>query len=340
MILGNRPSMAVAAHTRESIMRNRRVVGLNLGKKLALGAAGMAALVAPIIVGALIAPAMWAQDVTEWQTKAGGKMAFDVTSVKLSTGGFVPPAFPFNAGEAYRPTGGYLRADFPLSVYIEFAYKIWPAEDQEREMLAHLPKWVTTDRYTIDARAAAANPTKDQMRLMMQSLLADRFQLVAHYETHDVPVLALTLVQPGKLGPKLIPHADGPPCDRPGASPGPGLVGFPPGCGSSATLRMSGGALMLTGYRDAGMDMVAASLAGVVGQGRPVIDKTGLTGSFDYTLQWAPELNGPDSPAPPSDPIGPTFLQALRDQLGLKVESTKGPVRILIINRAERPSQN
>jgi uncharacterized protein (TIGR03435 family) len=321
-------------------MRNRSAIGLNLGKKLALGVAGIAALVVPIVLGALNALAIRAQDGADWQTKAGGKMAFDVASVKPSTGAFVAPAFPLNSGEAYLPTGGYFRADFPLSVYIEFAYKIWPAEDQEREMLAHLPKWVAADRYSIDARAAAGNPTKDQKRLMVQSLLTDRFKLATHFETHEGPVLALTLVQAGKLGPKLIPHADGPPCDKPGASPGPGLIGFPPDCGSFAMLRMSGGALGLVGSRDVGMDVVAASLARAVGQGRPVIDRTGLNGRFDFTLEWAPDAPPSDSPAAPAEPLGPTSLQALRDQLGLRVESTRGSVPILVIDRVERPSEN
>ncbi len=282
----------------EAIMRNRRVAGLNPAKKLALAAAAMTALIAPIVIGIFDAPAVWAQAAADWQTAAGGKKAFDVASVKLSQGAFVAPSYPLNAGEAYRPTGGYFRADFPLSVYIEFAYKLWPAEDQEREMLAHLPKWAATDRYTIDARAAG-NPTKDQMRLMVQSLLADRFHLATHFETHEGPVLALTLVQAGKLGPKLLPHSDGPPCDKAGAPPGPGLTGFPPGCGSFALIRRSGGALMLAGYRDATLEMLAASLAGIVGKGRPVIDKTGLSGRFDYTLEWAPESTTASAPRCP-----------------------------------------
>ena len=279
------------------------------------------------------------QPVPDWQAVAGGKTTFDVASVKLSKGEFVPPNIgPLNFGDAYSATGGYFKADFPLSVYIEFAYKIWPAEDQEREIFAHLPAWVTTDRYSIEARVAG-NPTKDQTRLMVQSLLADRFQLAAHFETHEGAVLALTSIQAGKPGPKLIPHADGPPCDRPGASPGPGIAGFPPGCGSFAVLRMSGGALMLAGYRDVSMDVLAASLAGIVGHGRTVIDKTGLTGRFDYTLEWAPDPPPSASPAPP-EPAGPTVLQALRDELGLKVESTRGPVQILVIDKIERPSEN
>jgi uncharacterized protein (TIGR03435 family) len=277
--------------------------------------------------------------VPDWQIKAGGKMAFDVASVKLSTGPFVNPNVPLNAGDGFRPTGGYFRADTPLYIYLEFAYKIWPAGDQEREMLAHLPKWVTTDRYLIDARAAG-NPTKDQMRLMMQSLLAGRFKLATHFETHEGPVLALTLAQAGRLGPQFIPHADGPPCDKPGISPGKGIAGFPPGCGSLAELRRSAGALMLAGYRGAPMDMLAAALAGIVGQGRPVIDKTGLSGRFDFTIEWAPDAPSSDSPAAPSEPLGPTSLQALRDQLGLKVEAARSPVQILVIDRVERPSEN
>ena len=118
---------------------------------------------------------------------------------------------------------------------------------------------------------------------------------------------------------------------------------FPPMCDSFAVIRKSGGALMLAGYRNATMDMLAASLAGFVGQGRPLIDKTGLSGRFDFTMEWAPESNGAppsDTPTAASDPLGPTPLQALHDQLGLKLESAKGPVRILVIDRVERPSEN
>jgi uncharacterized protein (TIGR03435 family) len=297
-------------------------------------------VVAIIVVTGTAGLALHAQSpVPDWQAAAGGKMTFDVASIKLNNGDFVPPNIPLNFGDAFRSTGGYFKADFPLSVYIEFAYKIWPSEDQEREMFAHLPAWVTTDRYSIDARAAG-NPTKDQMRLMVQSLLAERFKLTTHFETQERGVLALTSVQAGKLGPKLIPHAEGPPCDRPGASPGPGFAGFPPLCGSLAMLRISGGALMMAGYRDLTMDTLAASLAGIVGQGRTVIDRTGLTGRFDYTLEWAPDPPLSASPAAPPELAGPTSLQALHDQLGLKVESTRGPVQVLVIDGVERPSEN
>jgi hypothetical protein len=84
----------------------------------------------------------------------------------------------------------------PLWIYIAFACKLPPNDEQTRAMLAHLPKWFG-GFFEIDARAKG-NPSKDQMRLMMQSLLADRFKLAVHFETKEEPVYALTLVKPGK----------------------------------------------------------------------------------------------------------------------------------------------
>ena len=99
---------------------------------------------------------------------------------------------------------------------------------------------------------------------------------------------------------------------------------------------------MLAGYRNVTMERLADSLSGVVGLGRPLMDRTGLTGMFDFTLDWTPDT-GPapaDSPAATSDPPGPSVIQALRDQLGLKLEPSRGPRPILIIDRVERPSEN
>jgi bla regulator protein BlaR1 len=338
----------------ESIMRNRSVVSLNVGKKLALGLAGMLTLAGPIAIGILHAPAIRAQDTTDWQTKAGGKMTFDVASVKLSTEKeFVPPSMPFDAGDRYNPTGGYFRADFPLWSYIQFAYKLWaPAEDQQKE-IARLPKWVTTDRYSIEARAAG-KPSKDQFRLMVQSLLADRVKLAAHFETREANALALSLVKPGKLGPKLIPHGEGRACGDPAAQIGSvpaGLLGgqddagpgnYPPMCDSFVLIRRANGT-RLGGYRNATMDQLAGSLSAITGLGRTLVDRTGLSGRFDFTLDWAPEpAAAPPSgtPAAPPDPLGPAPVLALRDQLGLKLEPAKAPVKILVIDRVERPTEN
>ena len=334
----------------EAIMRNRRVVSLSLGKKVALGFTGMMAFTVPIIIGLL--NAVWAQEIPDWQVKAGGKMAFEVASVKLSTAKQMRINVPLDAGDRYTPTGGLFSADVPLWSYIQFAYKLWwPAEDQRKE-IDRLPKWVTNDRYSIEARAVG-NPTKDQYRLMVRSLLADRFKLATHFETRDVPVLAVTLATAGKLGPKLIAHAGGRACGDPTPSPGPTSAGlirgdqsagpenFPPLCDSLVVIRRPNGTT-LAGYRNVSMGLLAGSLSGIVGLGRPLIDRTGLSGRFDFTLDWAPDPgpSPPDSPGAASDPVGPTAVQALRDQLGLKLESARGPVQILVIDKVERPSEN
>ena len=133
--------------------------------------------------------------VPDWQTAAGGKMAFEVASVKPAKG-FRPPNFPLDSGDAKTP-GGRFSVTFPLVSYVAFAYKLMPAQ-----ISTQLPKSFPMDSFDIEARAPG-NPTKDQMRLMMQSLLADRFKLRIHFETHEGPVYALTLVRPGHTGPKL-----------------------------------------------------------------------------------------------------------------------------------------
>ncbi|HEV8146592.1 MAG TPA: TIGR03435 family protein [Bryobacteraceae bacterium] len=280
--------------------------------------------------------------VPAWQIVAGGKKAFEVASVRPSQGPFRPPNFPLDEGDAYAATGGRFNADFPLSVYIQFAYKIRLTQEQLQSLLAQLPKWVATDRFSIQARAEGT-PTKDQMRLMMQSLLADRFQLAVHFESRQVTVLALTLVKSSKTGPKLRPHAEGPSCDD---SAGPAANGSPP---SVFPARCDVYALMVkpdrsrqAGSRNTTMDLLASSLPSLGSLGRPVLDQTGLTGRFDFVLEWTPEANSPPltDTGVASDPQGPTFLQALHDQLGLKLEATNGRVQILVVDHVERPSEN
>lgn len=287
-------------------------------------------------------------DVPDWQTAAGGKMAFEVASVKPSKQ-FEPPNFPLSAENAYAP-GGRLSATFQLYTYITFAYKLRPTAEQRRAALANLPKWVTTDLYEIRARAEG-NATKDQMRLMMQSLLADRFKLAVHFETREVPVLALTLDKPGKLGPKLHPHAEGPPCPEyfdPASRPAPLKAGdvFPAMCG--VTGLRAGSGLIVVGSRDTTMQLLAdmvqgnGSMAGDLDE--PVVDRTGLNGTFDYTIEYAGQFGPPpplgaDAPPPP-ETSGPTFRQALREQLGLKLVKSRAPIRTIVIDHVERPSEN
>lgn len=313
----------------------------------------MVTVATPIIIGVLNAPAVRAQQAADWQTRAGGRMAFDVASVKLSKPDtFFPPSFPLDSGDAFtnRPNGR-LSAVLPLSAYISFAYKLHASRWQLHATRSHLPDWADTDRFEIQA-SAPANTTKDQMRLMMQSLLAERFQLAVHFETHEVPVLAMTLIKPGMPGPGLRPHDQGPPCDAP---PAPDL--FPGVCDIVAQNFLAGGQRVGSG-RNLTMTEIAWSLPGMGIIDRPVIDRTGLAGKFDLKIQWKPDpasvgggsaipKKGSSLPAPPpptqnSEPEadGPGFIQALRDQLGLRLESTKGTLETLVIDHVQLPSGN
>jgi bla regulator protein blaR1 len=284
--------------------------------------------------------------VPQWQIDAGGKMAFEVASIKPSPpGAFRPPNFPLDPGDSFtnlqtkEAPGSRFFAVFPLSVYITFAYKIMPAPEQRRAMLASLPKWVSTDSYEIEGRASVAHPTKDQMRLMMQSLLAERFHLEAHFETQTVAAFALLLAKPGKTGPNLRPHDEGPSCT---AAPAKGDV-LPPICGNFVMILQRNGERR-AGYRNGTMDVVASGIPTFGEIDRPVVNRTGLNGKFDFTLEWAHEPGGAPAGPPPPDSqasaAGPSFITALNEQLGLKLEATKAAVPVLVVDHVERPSGN
>jgi uncharacterized protein (TIGR03435 family) len=280
-------------------------------------------------------------DTPDWQAAAGGRMAFEVASVKLDKGPFRPPNFPLDTGDAFTP-GNRFSADFPLLTYIHFAYKINFSQQQREFILAHWPKWVNSEQYAIEAKAAGP-ANKDQMRLMMQSLLSDRFRLAVHFETQETAVMALKLVKPGKAGPKLLAHSEGPACEDLAAPAqsraGDSSLPFPERC-YVQQLSMNGQKLR-AGSRNTTMDELAGALSGLGRLDRPVVDQTGLSSRIDYEMEWSQEPNaaGPPDATPPPDQ-GPTFLEALGEQLGLKLESTKAPLRVLVIDHIERPSEN
>lgn len=257
--------------------------------------------------------------------------------MRKSSGPFASPSFPLDEGDAFRPTGNAFHADFPLTVFIQFAYKFRLPPEQMQSVLARLPKWVATDRFTIQARAEGI-PTKDQFRLMMQALLADRFKLAIHFETPEMPVFALTLLRPGKPGPKLRPHAEGPSCDAPAG----GDV-FPPACDVVAfVMNVKSPGTRMLGSRNTTLELVASAIGAPARLGRPVLDRTGLSGRYDFVIEWMQEPNGPVQPDKDvgTDLPGPSFLDALREQLGLKLEATRGPVRMPFIDHVESPTEN
>jgi len=276
----------------------------------------------------------------DWQTKAGTKLSFDVASIRLDTNGQFNP-LDITPEDAYTPTGNRFTASgLSLIDYVAFAYKIWLTPAQQHALAANLPKWVATDKFTIEARAPIDQPTKDQMRLMMQSLLADRFHLSLHFESHDLPVLALKLDRPGKLGPQLRPHSQGLPCDKRDPVDQQHLTlemlpcNMPMGVDTPDRQKF-------VGFRDVSLNHFANFLP-LIGLGdRLVVNQTGLTGTFDIAITialWGQHAS--DRTAAPPEMPGATLLQALKDQLGLKLESTHAIIAAPIIDHVELPSEN
>jgi uncharacterized protein (TIGR03435 family) len=275
--------------------------------------------------------------------------SFEVASVKPSNSSTQPSAnFPLGPGDVYTPNGGYFTATaMPLITYIFFAYKIMG--NKGRYLTQQLPSWVMSDRFDIQARAAG-NPGKDDMRMMMRSLLAERFNLAIHHENREVPVLAMVLAKPGKLGPHLQKHPADTPCpttpDK-DADLGPKLQtvegGFPALCNGLFPLTAGETGHIKAGARNVTLAFMADSLSGFTNADRPIIDKTGIDDRVDFTLEWAVERRGPPQPgaeAQLSLPSGPTFEQALREQLGLKLESQKGSVDVIVVDHIDHPSPN
>ena len=265
-------------------------------------------------------------------------LQFEVASVKPNHSNAQPNSnFPLGPGDVYVRNGGYFNATgFPLTLYLAFAYKL--IGNQAQYVSPQLPEWAKSDRFDIQARAAS-DPGKDGMRQMMQALLADRFQLATHYEEREVPVLAFVLAKSGKTGPHLRQHTNDSPCptEQPTAETPFLEDGLPAFCNGIFPLPASVHGRLRFGARNVTIGFIADTFSAGTGLGRPMIDRTGLSGKFDFTLEWAPERPGADVPPDSADL---TFEEALREQLGIRLQSQKGPMRVLVVDHVERPSGN
>ena len=237
-----------------------------------------------------------------------------------------------------QPGGGLRTGGTSLKMLLTFAY------DVREFQITGGPGWINTDRFDIVAKAersaGAENPPDDprkmteqqrktvgdQMRERLRALLAERFQLTLHRETKEQSVYALVVA---KGGPKL---------QQAQAMEGTGPRG--------PMMRMGRGELSGQGVE---LEMLTRTLSSQLG--RTVIDRTGLKGNFDFKLTWTPDPGqsatplgggpppGADAPPPP-DPNGPSVFTALQEQLGLRLESQKGPVEMLVIESVAKPSEN
>jgi bla regulator protein BlaR1 len=242
--------------------------------------------------------------------------SFEVASVK--------PGNPNNPQVCVcvEPPGRFFSINATLKMLIVDAYNV------RNHQISGGPNWLDSAKFDIEARMPRATPMPagsdgppQILRLMEQSLLAERFKLAVHRETREEQLYELVV---DKGGPKLKESTD------------TLRSGVPQGIGFNGRGHVTGTA--------ANMLLFVSQLSQMLG--RTVIDKTGLTGRYDFTLKWAPDPgvpgarpDGPDAPPPP-DPDGPSIFTAIREDLGLKLQSAKGPVEILVIDHAEKPDAN
>jgi uncharacterized protein (TIGR03435 family) len=214
------------------------------------------------------------------------------------------------------PGGRFTGENISLKFLLTTAYHL------KESQISGTPGWIDSEKYDIVAKGEG-NPTQDQMVAMLQGLLADRFQLRYHRAAKELPVYALVAA---KGGIKLRESKEGS-C----VVPGPGDAAVAPGqrvpnfCGTYFWGRNRVDGTRIT------MSQLIVALDSQLD--RPLIDKTGLSGVWDVHLVW----NSDDSA---NDDTGPSIYTALQEQLGLKLEATKGAVQILVIDHIERPSEN
>jgi uncharacterized protein (TIGR03435 family) len=259
--------------------------------------------------------------------------AFDVASVKANTSG----DWRKSIGPA--PGGRFLATNNTLRELIPFAYGLPQLAANIR--IIGGPNWIDSDRFDIVAKTDGT-PSPQEMGAMLRTLLKDRFRLAAHNETRELPVYALVMARSDNaFGPRLrrseVSEVD---CAARRAAirrrepVAPQQPGRPPVCGSGRTVP---GKIAAVGWP---MEQLVSALTPFAG--RVVLERTGLSGLFDFDLDWTPDQlprQPPDDPEPLRiDPNGPTLFTALQEQLGLKLESGKGPVEVLVIDRAEKPS--
>jgi bla regulator protein BlaR1 len=309
------------------ILARARAEKLNSGRKILLAVAAILAVAAPLIYGFIDSPQMSAQ--TTPQPSVESVPSFEVASIK--------PDHSMNVGFSVNMSPDRFTATGTTTKFlIKFAYNV-----RDFQVFGG-PGWVDSETYDIDAKEEDSLAQKlqklsfddkmDQIRPLVRSLLADRFKLKINQETKELPVYGLVIA---KNGPKFQEWSPRDPSPFKGSdAPAPG------------------GSWVRVGRSEAvGQRIRMAALVRLLSErlGRIVLDKTGLTGEYSFALKWAPDENPPifkgaygqtSASPPPSDSFGPSIFTAVQEQLGLKLESQKGPVEVLVIDHVEKPSEN
>jgi len=272
------------------------------------------------------------------QSLAGAKPSFEVATVK--------PSDPEQRGGMIQnqPGGRFVTKGTPLRVLITFAYRVRDFQ------ISGGPGWIATDRWDVEARAEEGSipvptgppdpNTPDAIGIRLQTLLEQRFQLKTHRETKELPIYELSTA---KGGSKMKLSEDQTPFRPPERGAPPPPAPQPGGAMPRYSMRMGRGSLQASAVE---MPFFVQVLSQQLG--RNVTDTTGLKGLYDIKLDWTPDpppsgaLAGAGGPevAPPIDPNGPSIFTAIQEQLGLKLESTKGPVDVIVIDSVQKPSEN
>src|SRR5688572_681998 len=294
----------------DSIMFGAVQRPVTMVSRLALAIAAVTVVMGPLAVGAFDQPA----GIT--------KAAFEVASIRRNVSGVMEERWPNP-----RPNGDIDVRNLRVSDLVQAAYRVGDHQVQA------MPAWARNTRYDISARldpqiAEASQPPglPPTWALALQALLKERFQLAFHRETAPRPVYDLVMARPGgKPGPNMRPaELD---CDA--------LKERPVGTDTriACGIRQGPGRYLQGGSR---LLEFTAILSRMVG--RPVFDRTGLTGRWDFLLTYTPDSLLSAGEPPRGDP--PNLFTALQEQLGLKLEATTGPVEMFVIDRLEPPSEN
>jgi uncharacterized protein (TIGR03435 family) len=254
---------------------------------------------------------------------AAAQPAFDAASVKANRSGLPGGITDFRPGQ-------FVAVNQTLRFILVAAY------DLPDFRIVGGPDWIDKDRFDIQARATSPVSRRDAMPLL-RALLEERFGVKAHTERREHPVYALIVNRAG--GPGLRPASPAACVDR-GPQPPRVAPGDLPSCGLLPA--RPGG---LSG-RSVPIELLAAQLSPLVR--RPVLDRTGLTGLFDIDLEWeiddaqraALAVLAPDRPMAPPNPDRPGLIGAVQEQLGLKLDSTRAPVDVLVVDAVARPAED